>query len=871
MRQAPNNTNEVPPSNNNYMSTVKTYIDNSSINIEKTKNLYNKNVSQVSKLEIINFKGKTISLKKIHDIFFNKTILSLLNEQKFSIEEYRFLFYYFFKNKYYYDYHVRLQHKNSEKFFKKFFNACVSSKNKREKIFFNRDITELINFYVKELFGTIQNEENKFEINELKDIEDFPIDKLTIILEKLPKAGVKYVKNLAKYILAFCNILEYTENNCKYHIVIFETFMKIKNEIFNQYFMKQLYKIFINKGVYKHGKAFVTNLFYPIIYENNKISQHQFSIQTFSLINSILSFVPKNFAKENNKKYSPHYFLNIIVLNKIMDDLCVDEKLKQIMLFKFTDMFNSYINLFIDDGTQLKVAELILTDSANNKIIMNHLDKKELIKRFIKDMDNIYKNQNYWQYFEYLFFDLSIDIFLEHYINDKNSVKNNNLDKSDYFSEGPSQDLNTSEFFGNINITNDAIKNEIVENSQKIINKFINSNDIFIRKYITGNKDLIEEGDINIVLNNKNLEALFILLDIIYGISKRSKEEKIIDKAIVDIKKIIGQIIIKSFNQKKFNCTIFNFILTIDEKYIPNENEFNIINCNLILHEKNFMDEYFKSYPFYIIFIINYSTKYNYNIKNFLEIINGFMKGSSQYVFNYLDDSVNNYYNYTLEINYLNLIYFILRQILNVYLDRIRENEKDEDIIFNLPYCIYCQKKLGKGNYLIYSKYLSQCANCGEKYLYINTNNLYQYLSKNKQAIADFAKENLFKIITDITCHIIIKFEEKYNKKTDELYLLNFNLYYKIMKEHFEFLNLVQYIIGQNIPFVVDKNNIINYKEGALESKIENLFKEFENKNKYPLKIIYQCIDNNNYKSFNSCRKAIKHERALAKNKYERK
>jgi hypothetical protein len=283
------------------------------------------------------------------------------------------------------------------------------------------------------------------------------------------------------------------------------------------------------------------------------------------------------------------------------------------------------------------------------------------------------------------------------------------------------------------------------------------------------------------------------------------------------------------------------------------------------------MDEYIKSYPFYIIFIINYSTKYNYNIKKFLEILKGFMKGSPQNVFNYLDDTANNYYNYTLEINYLNLIYFILRQILNVHLNRITENEKDENIIFNLPYCIYCQKKLGKGNYLIYSKYLSQCANCGEKYLNINTNNLYQYLSNNKQALENFVNENLFKIITDITCHIIIKFEEKYNKKTDELYLLNFNLYYKIMKEHFEFLNLVQYIIGQNIPFVVDKNNIINYKEGALESKIENLFKEFENKKKYPLKIIYKFINDNNYKSFNSCRKAIKHERALAKNKYERK
>ena len=94
-----------------------------------------------------------------------------------------------------------------------------------------------------------------------------------------------------------------------------------------------------------------------------------------------------------------------------MDDLKVNEELKQIMLPKFIDVFNSYINLFIDDGSQLKVAEFILTDRANNNIIMNNLDKNELIKPFIKEMDNIYKNQNYCQYFEYLFFDLSYEIF----------------------------------------------------------------------------------------------------------------------------------------------------------------------------------------------------------------------------------------------------------------------------------------------------------------------------------------------------------------------------------------------------------------------------------------------------------------------------
>ena len=50
MRQAPNIINEEPQSNNNYISKVKTYVDNSAINIEKEKdNIYNLTLTILNK------------------------------------------------------------------------------------------------------------------------------------------------------------------------------------------------------------------------------------------------------------------------------------------------------------------------------------------------------------------------------------------------------------------------------------------------------------------------------------------------------------------------------------------------------------------------------------------------------------------------------------------------------------------------------------------------------------------------------------------------------------------------------------------------------------------------------------------------------
>jgi hypothetical protein len=50
-----------------------------------------------------------------------------------------------------------------------------------------------------------------------------------------------------------------------------------------------------------------------------------------------------------------------------MNDLSIDEKLEKFMILKFTDFSNNYMNLFLDDGNQLSVAELILTDTVNKK------------------------------------------------------------------------------------------------------------------------------------------------------------------------------------------------------------------------------------------------------------------------------------------------------------------------------------------------------------------------------------------------------------------------------------------------------------------------------------------------------------------------
>jgi hypothetical protein len=332
---------------------------------------------------------------------------------------------------------------------------------------------------------------------------------------------------------------------------------------------------------------------------------------------------------------------------------------------------------------------------------------------------------------------------------------------------------------------------------------------------------------------------------------------------------IIKCIIIKTFKEKKFNCSIFNFILNVEQKYLPLSSEFNIIKCNEILLKNSFV-HFIKTYPIYIIFIINYFTKNNLQISELFSLLKSFMEGYNKKVFNSIDENMNEY-NHTLQINYLNIIYFIINKILNIYYCGDKNNN-DSNItkikIVYLTYCINCQKKIKDP--LLFSKYLCQCNYCGEKFLYINSH-LDNYIYNNKNETKKFIDECIFDVITGITCNILYKFKVKYdNRNINSMFC--YNLYYKIMSEHFQFLNEIKLIIGKNIPFVIDPNCDINNKEGSLEEYMNIFFERYlTNQNKYPFKAIYDTIDKDNYESFNSFRKTIKHECLLAEHRYIKK
>ena len=104
--------------------------------------------------------------------------------------------------------------------------------------------------------------------------------------------------------------------------------------------------------------------------------------------------------------------------------------------------------------------------------------------------------------------------------------------------------------------------------------------------------------------------------------------------------------------KKTFNYTIFNFILNVEQEYIPLSSYFNIINCNEILIKKSFA-YFIKTYPIYLIFLINYFPKNNLDINLFFKNLQSFMLGYSKNVFNSIDDKMHDF-NQTLQINYLN-------------------------------------------------------------------------------------------------------------------------------------------------------------------------------------------------------------------------
>ena len=885
MSQEHDNQNLIRESNdNNIMSTVITNIEHQAKNFPELETLFKLKSSESAKKEIEKFKGMNSSLEKILATLFDKTIFSLYKRQKMLYKDYRFLFYVFFKNNNYRYFCLNLGHKNFSKFFKKFFNACMENRSDdfpSHYIFSVYDIGEFINCYICELYKLLSKDENIINIEKAEDIEELHAKKKDAIknVKELDSICFKFMKMLIKYILAFCNILENNKYYNNYPVTIYKIFSDIKDKIFHAYFMKQLYKIYLHKGIYEHGNNFIISIFYPILYKKNKLSQYNFSLQTLNLIDSVLDYIPKYCINEKNKKMSyskgsPFYFLNIIVLIKIMNDLLLDQDKQKILLFKFIDNFNTKINLFIDDDTQMQVAELILTDTVNNKIIMNNLNTLELIQHYLKNVESINNNQNFWEYFEYLFFDLSMSYYLFNFYENK-TILNNAL-----LSSGGSNSVESKLNWPNLNnsimqssqdikqlkegVNNEPKKKEL-NDSQIIINKFLFTQNYFIRKYFNAEfwNDINYETDIQSLLGEKNLEELFILLDIIYYISQVFEDEKMVEKAIQDIKNIIIYIIKKSYEKSKFNCCIYNFILNIDSKYIPSPDDFDILKSNGTILIKNSFTQFIRTYPLYIIFVINYFSINNYTITEFFKYIKAFLDGYSSQVFNLIDS--NKDYNYTLQLNYLKIIHFIIEEILNIYMDKNSENIFNTNILVHLPYCINCKEKMK--NPIIFSKYLSQCFYCGEKHLFINTN-LNKYLSQYKEDIKEFTNENIFKVITDITCNVLIKFQEKYEKKK-ETSLFCYNLYYKLMNEHFKFLRNIQFILGKNIPFIINPDGILNKTEGALEQNIKMFYDNYLTKNnKYPLEAIYNTINDDMFISFNTYRKTIKHETALIRNKF---
>ena len=842
---------------NDYMSTVKTNMKDSSSNFPSFKDLYQLKKQEAAKLELIKLAQKQTSLELVQATFMDKIILSLIKEQKLKDVDYRYLFYVFFKRQYYHSYYENLGHQKLGKFFKKFFNAFTDENRGGNEALSNCEIGEFINYYIYELYDLLLGHGKSFIINNSNDIRKLPKEKI-IGLKNLSKEDYKYLKFLIKYILALCNKLKNKKPYENYHLAIYETFININHPIFQNYFRKQLYKICINKGVYKYDNKFFLNIFYDLIYEDNKIKRDDFSEEMFNILEKVLSYKPKyyidniNNINENNKdieEKSPFYFLNMAIVVKIMNDLLINNKAS----LKAPESFNGRINLFSDNNTQMGVAEFLLTDNINGKIIQNLLDNTELIKPYIENMEKLNNNNKYWKYFEYLFFDLSMNIFLQKYYNKKISQKNNTNNQlnttlsSSYILKSPSKEIK----FNFLNNNNNNTKEEKLDYEKITINKFLSSQDYFIRKYFC--EDLIDEDNIEIILEQKTLEELFVLLDIIYNISNKFNESVVIKKSIEDIKKIITHIINKSYKKQQFNSTIFNFILNIDKKYLPSADEFDIIhsNANILFNES--FSQFIKTYPLYIIFIINYFSSRDNNIKEFLHILKAFMEGYSTDVINKIDLE----YSHTLQLNYLYVIYFIIKQMIKINLDKINEIDVNNYLMLHLPYCINCKKKIK--NNIILSKYLSQCFYCGEKHLYINTN-IFKYLIKHKNDIGIFLSETAYKVLENITWNILINFHEKFEKKND-VPLFCYSLYYKMMKEHFQFLNDIQFITGKDIPFENEKNN--------LEEKIKFFFENYiTNKYKYPFGQIYKVINDDNFTAFNAFRKTIKHESILANNEY---
>ena len=837
------------------MTTIKAYIDSSS-NFKIDKELYNIEDWKIGKYLINKYKQRMISYEEIKAIIFDKIIFSLIGRQKFHNKDYLFLFYILFVRENYRVFVNDLCIKNYSKFLRKFFNSCMKS-----HLLDIYEIAGFIEFYLISLYQIITKSPNENNIKIL-------LEKPKASLKNFDKEDIQFIKLLVKYCLALCNVMGYSHIYKIYYKYVFNYMEVIEDPIFRKIFKKQLNKLFLNRGIYSYGKKFVTycfNSFLELFYISNS---YEFSKCTSFYIYTILHYQPKYLRNEHNKndlynKGSPFFFLNMPILINILKDMNLEEEKLHILIIKLIESNQDNFNLFIDDNNKLRVAEFMLIDALNEKIILNHLSKIALIKPYFdneKISNNINNNLN-TNYFEYLFYDLCFDNFKEYYTKEEQNKKDNSdCPKLSQFISSQTQDY--------FSFNNSKARPE-KDYVNLIINKFLNSKDYFIRKYLNINNaeftEIENNQNLEKILSEKSIEELFLILDILYSFSRRFHEEKLIQDCILDIRKIIIIIIQKSFENNTFNCVIFDFIITADKKYLPDPSEFEIIKNNLMLLPGKSFHYFIRIYPLFIIYIINYFPKNNLDISQFYIILKAFINGYNKDGFRIVNEDLN---DHTLHINYLNIIYFIIEQILTIYIS-VKKNtnntETNKGLIQYLSYCLNCKKKLK--NPLILSQNLIQCTNCGEILLYINTV-LYSYLTSNINELQKFIDECAFTALTGITCNILNGFYSKYeNRNINSMFC--YSLYYKIMYEHFQFLNIIKLLVGGKIPFVVEPNNDINNKEGILEEKIKIFFEKYiTEESKYPYKIIFTNLNKDMFESFNSFRKTIKHEVKLSKNKY---
>ena len=132
------------------MTEINVHIDDSPYDFDYLKKLLDLNASTAAKLRMQSFEEYKGALDHIYEILFDKTIFSHLHQQKVKKSDYAFLFYFFFKHDYFNTFFQQLNYKNTEKFFKKFFNSCINSEN-NGTFFTNEELAEFINFYISEL------------------------------------------------------------------------------------------------------------------------------------------------------------------------------------------------------------------------------------------------------------------------------------------------------------------------------------------------------------------------------------------------------------------------------------------------------------------------------------------------------------------------------------------------------------------------------------------------------------------------------------------------------------------------------------------------------------------------------------------------